>query len=262
MPKISALPPMATADGDDEAPIVDDSVATTKKFTLSTLLTWLTGGGRIPYLKTRNIYTSSTTWTKPAGMTGSGFVIVTVIAGGGGGGGAANTTAAASAGGGGAGGQSIKKIAAASLGSTETVTVGAAGTGATAGNNAGGTGGNSAFGTHATANGGTGGAGMQSEAGSRVSAGGAGGTAASGDINIQGADGSYGHVDAGWADTDMAGGDTILGTGGRNRTGSSLAGVAARGYGAGGGGGYDQGANTARAGGAGGAGIVIVEEYY
>lgn len=41
MPKISALPPMTTADGDDEAPIVDDSVSTTKKFTLTLLKDWL-----------------------------------------------------------------------------------------------------------------------------------------------------------------------------------------------------------------------------
>lgn len=41
MPKISALPPMVTADGDDEAPIVDDSATTTKKFTLTLLKDWL-----------------------------------------------------------------------------------------------------------------------------------------------------------------------------------------------------------------------------
>lgn len=41
MPKISALPPMTTADGDDEAPIVDDSASTTKKFTLTVLKEWL-----------------------------------------------------------------------------------------------------------------------------------------------------------------------------------------------------------------------------
>lgn len=41
MPKISALPPMTTADGDDEAPIVDDSASSTKKFTLTKLKEWL-----------------------------------------------------------------------------------------------------------------------------------------------------------------------------------------------------------------------------
>lgn len=41
MPKISALPPMTTADAADEAPIVDTSVTTTKKWTLTLLLTYL-----------------------------------------------------------------------------------------------------------------------------------------------------------------------------------------------------------------------------
>lgn len=41
MVKISALPPMTSADGDDEAPIVDDSAAQTKKFTLTLLKEWL-----------------------------------------------------------------------------------------------------------------------------------------------------------------------------------------------------------------------------
>lgn len=41
MPKISALPPMTSADADDEAPIVDDSASSTKKFTLTVLKEWL-----------------------------------------------------------------------------------------------------------------------------------------------------------------------------------------------------------------------------
>jgi hypothetical protein len=41
MPKISALPPAGTLADDDETPFNDDSVTTTKKFTLAGLLTWL-----------------------------------------------------------------------------------------------------------------------------------------------------------------------------------------------------------------------------
>lgn len=41
MPKISALPPMTTADAADEQPIVDTSVSTTKKWSLTLLKTYL-----------------------------------------------------------------------------------------------------------------------------------------------------------------------------------------------------------------------------
>lgn len=41
MPKISALPPMTTAADDDEQPIVDKSVPSTKKWTLTLLKTYL-----------------------------------------------------------------------------------------------------------------------------------------------------------------------------------------------------------------------------
>lgn len=41
MPKISALPAMTTADGNDPAPIVDDSAGSTKKITLTKLKEWL-----------------------------------------------------------------------------------------------------------------------------------------------------------------------------------------------------------------------------
>lgn len=40
MVKISALPPMTSPDGDDEAPIVDDSTTSTKKFSLTLLKEW------------------------------------------------------------------------------------------------------------------------------------------------------------------------------------------------------------------------------
>ncbi len=41
MPKISALPPAGSLADDDETPFVDDSVGSTKKFSLSGLKTWL-----------------------------------------------------------------------------------------------------------------------------------------------------------------------------------------------------------------------------
>jgi hypothetical protein len=51
MVKISALPPMTTPDGADQAPFVDDSVSITKKMTLTqakawlqSLTQWITGG--------------------------------------------------------------------------------------------------------------------------------------------------------------------------------------------------------------------------
>lgn len=56
MPKISALPPMSSAAADDEAPIVDDSVATTKKFTLTVLKEWL---------QSLTAWISPAMWTNP-----------------------------------------------------------------------------------------------------------------------------------------------------------------------------------------------------
>lgn len=41
MPRISALPPNTSPDGDDELPGVDDSTSTTVKWTLTTIKTWL-----------------------------------------------------------------------------------------------------------------------------------------------------------------------------------------------------------------------------
>lgn len=100
----------------------------------------------------KRIYTSSDTWTKPAGLLKVEIEVV--------GGGANGTTVGGDGGGagGGAGGYSKKTIYAGDLGSTETVTVGAVA-------------GTSSFGSHVTCTG----------ASSAT-----GGTATGGDINIDG----------------------------------------------------------------------------
>lgn len=108
------------------------------------------------------IYTSSSTWTKPSGAT-----LVQIIAVGGGGGGGSGQCGAASTvreggGGGGGGAYSATSFAASLLGSTETVTVGAGGGGGTtaacSGNGTAGTGGgSSSFGAWVAAQGGGGG---------------------------------------------------------------------------------------------------------
>lgn len=207
---------------------------------------------------------SPATWSKPSGLR---FVIVEVQAGGGGGGGAATAAAGSSAQGlgGGGGGYSRKKILAASLGSTETVTIGAAGTAGASGNNAGGNGGNSSFGAHATANGGVGGQGGASSATVGVAtSNGVGGTAASGDVNVAGQNGGPKVRSSGPVGMSQAGGGSMLGLGGAGNGesgGGATAGVAATGYGGGGGGAATSDGGTAKAGGAGTQGLVRVFEY-
>jgi hypothetical protein len=99
-------------------------------------------------------FTTSGTWTKPAGYAATSRVLIECW--GGGGSGCANTTAGVGGGGGGA--YNYRWVALSSLGSTETVTIGAGGTGvavATTGSNAGGT---TSFGSVTYAYGGGGGA--------------------------------------------------------------------------------------------------------
>jgi hypothetical protein len=223
---------------------------------------------------TRRVYTSNATWSKPAGLL---FATIDVTGGGAGGGGVAdqvNSSAAAGAGGG-AGANSRKLVLAASLGSSETVTVGAAGSGGSTSGGNGGNGGDSSFGSHCSAAGGNGGTGMSGTAtspASRGAVGGFGGAASDGDVNVAGEDG-----DGGWAvciaSTEVGarsgrGGSSRHGSGGGGlATGASLgptrgAGLDGVGYGAGGGGAIAiNGTGGGRAGGAGTAGLVIVEEW-
>lgn len=189
------------------------------------------------------------TWEKP---TGAVLTLATLV-GGGAGGGSGRLGAASSdrcgGGGGGAGGVTDVWLRAADLGTTETVTVGAAGTGGTAitgptaanGNN-GGPGGDTTFGSHAVARGGSlislvGGAGGGTAIGT-VCPGGPGTRV--GDIAISGTAGEP---------SSSRGGLNALGAGGAGRLGTSW-GVPG---GGGAGSGFPAANNTETTGGAGGA---------
>jgi hypothetical protein len=187
----------------------------------------------LPVVRTYLNAASPATWTKPTGVK---YVVVEVQAAGGNG--ADATTTDNATGGGGGGGYAKKLIAAASLGTTETVTIGAVGA-------------SSSFGSHCSATSGT-------SASADSVTGGAGGSGSSGDINISGSKGGDGFgITVG---PSGAGGHSVLGTGAvAAKEGQN--GVAGAGYGSGGSGGNAD-SSTDRSGGAGAPAIVIVTEYY
>lgn len=207
-------------------------------------------------------FTSSGTWTKST--LNPKFIRVTVIGGGGGGGGVNNTPLPGEttvSGGGGGGGCSIKTIMAASLGATETVTVGANGNGGSTGGGNGTSGGTTSFGAHCQATGGGGGAGETTPtAADTRNVGGTGGVGSGGDVNFRGSDGGDGSSAQGRKSQVGSGGGTYLA--GFRTAITNATGNAGYTYGGGGSGTADTGNNTGRAGGAGADGIVIVEEFY
>lgn len=199
----------------------------------------------------------STAYTPTPGMT---YCVVQVLGGGGGGGGCAISGAGnVTAGGpGGAGAYSEGFYPAATIGTSQTVVVGAGGTAGATTPSAGGNGGASAFGTLLTAPGGTGGADGVASNTYYVIGGGAGGVAGVGGyLNSPGQSGSYSF---GFYPVAVSGvpGSTPYGSGSQTSTGSAAAGS---GYGAGGGAGSDNNAGAARSGAAGRGGFVIVTEY-
>jgi hypothetical protein len=218
----------------------------------------------------RRVYTATgaNTWTKPANLAA---IEVECVGGGGAGGGAATTSSSGAAGGGGGGGAYARKLLSASAlagASSFTATVGTGGTAGTAGGNAGNAGGASTFAgtgiTTVSAGGGSGGGGGASSTGRALVAGGAGGDATGGDVNVPGSDGGTGVVDGGSVTSPAYGGASGLAHGGITRANTASGnGIAGNLYGGGGGAAYNQGTQgTARQGGVGGAGIVIVTEHY
>jgi hypothetical protein len=216
-------------------------------------------------------FTSNGTFTK-ATYPWLRAIRVTCVGGGGGGGGAAlvaNGGNASAASGGGGGGAAVKFISdIAGLNASVTVTRGAGGAAGAAGNNNGSTGGSSSFGALCAANGGVGGLGCsQQTANQPILAGGNGGVGTTGDVLLTGRNGEHSVIYINAIIRGAEGGSSPFGF---NQTAATMttsgqAGVTGSVYGGGGGGGTNTGVanlgGTARAGGAGGAGIVIVELY-
>lgn len=208
----------------------------------------------------QQIFTASGTWTRPAGVT---RVIVEVVGGGGGGGGASSGSVSwFAASGGGSGAYSRKLIDVSSIASA-TITIGASGPGGAAGSNDGTAGGNSSWadGTNTvTSNGGSPGLGSAAD----FRSGGAGGTATGGDVNIVGNSGGGSIVNTNaWRFSGFGGASYFGGSpaGSYQGTAGAVAGTAGdRGAG---GSGAQTGASAAsdRAGGNGGAGLIIVTEF-
>lgn len=151
-------------------------------------------GGRLVLL-------ANTTFDK-ADHPGLRAIDVQIKGGGGGAGGCGATATEASEGAGGGGGGYVRKfILASDLGASETVTIGAVGSGAPAGNNSGVSGGTTTFTITGTddlvANGGGGGGGMPGTSGQDTAFGGIGGDATGGDLNVSGDAGGNGRVTGG-----------------------------------------------------------------
>lgn len=153
------------------------------------------GAGALPAFGSQSIAlqvftsTGANTYTPTSGMTYC--LVISTGAGGGGGGADSDGSSVQGGGGGGAGATCIELFSAATIGASQTVTIGTGGTaGADTGGN-GGTGGDTTFGALHTAGGGSGGTGIAGTSRHLV-AGGAGGTATAGLINITGGSGSYG----------------------------------------------------------------------
>jgi hypothetical protein len=208
--------------------------------------TWATAGGG--GFTTMVTYTSSTTWTVPAGIT---KVKVTVTGGGGGGGSSGNSRTGT---GGAAGGTAIKYLTT-TPGAVITVTIGAGGT--STGAAAGTAGGTSTFST-VSATGGTGGSGGSSN-GDAASAQ-LGGIGSGGDVNLRGGrstGGGFTYSSGVSQGTD--GGNSIYGgAGGGCSAQQVIANDAGTDAGVGSGSGGGGGASSVN-GGAGGSGRIVIE---
>jgi hypothetical protein len=248
----------------NERVLTDTATITWDRTTAGQIKANAAGGGGGFATVVVQTFTASGTYTPTASMK---YCTIELVGGGGGGGGIGDTTGSVSgcAGGGGAGGYSRKTVSAATVGANQVVTIGVAGTAGAAGTGgSGGAGGQTSVGTLCIAKGGAGGIGWLGGAGGL--AGGAGGiiTGAVGDVVAAGAPGGGGTASAGYYCSTGCGGSSFFG-GGAAAPGmaaaASTAGIAASNYGSGGSGAVGVNTATARTGGAGSAGYVIITEY-
>lgn len=213
-----------------------------------------------PSFSTKNqVFTSSGTYTPTAGMV---FCQIEIVGGGGGSGGNANPGAgnvAVTAGGGG-GGYARKIFTSATIGASQTVTIGAAGTAGASGNNSGGAGGTTSVGALISATGGGGSAGSAGNAVAQSQNGGAGGVGSSGDINVNGGPGGLAVGFFSQAITGGYGGSSYFGLG-QSQDVANAQGANDSIYGTGASGNAITAAGGAFAGAAGVAGAVIIQEY-
>lgn len=208
----------------------------------------------------KQTFTASGTYTPSTGMI---YAMIECLGGGAGGGGTATSAANTSCAGGGGGAGSYSKIlvTAASVGASKTVTVGAAGAGGAAGNNAGSNGGDTSVGVLCVGKGGTSGLGAN---GTTCGAPGLGGVAGTGDLTANGAPGFIGiATTTSCVGMSSAGGNSQWGGGTASGVGTAIVngGTTASGFGAGGGGANTFNAAGAAAGCTGSPGIVYITEY-
>ena len=205
---------------------------------------WASAGGGLQSIQS---FTSSGTYTKPAGIN----KIKVYITGGGGGGGSSNNTVHYSGGGGAGGGTAIELLDATSI-TTVSVTIGAGGTAGQAGGSTGGNGGTSSFGSYCSATGGTGG-----HFGGNIGGVMSGGIGSNGDINLKGNASQGGNDNTSFSNTAGHGGGSFWGGAGFGR----YSGDGENGTLGGGGGGANTTSSTERSGGTGGSGFCVIEEY-
>lgn len=219
----------------------------------------VTAGSSSPFTSINiQTFTSSGTYTPTSGMT---YCTIECWGGGGGSGGAEQNggTGFTGTGGGGAGGYSRKTASAATIGASQSVTIGAAGAAGTLHSGNGGNGGATSVGSICVANGGSGSVGTTAPSNG---AGGAGGTPGTGDIAAYGMNGSNGISTATVATITALpgnGGSTLVGSGGLGAIAPNTSGGAPLGFGSGGGG--SQAQTIAQPGVAGAPGYVIITEY-
>lgn len=215
------------------------------------------GAWASPLGVTTQVFTSSGTYTPHAKLL---YAVIECVGGGGGGGGVVNGGAATggSAGSGGAGSYARSTVSAATIGASQTVTIGAAGASGVVGG-AGGNGGDTSVGTLVIGKGGGGGGANTSGAA------GAGGVLGTGDFTVVGQAGTTGFV------LNTTGLTFVVGAGGQSYFGGGLnlvfqsatsVGQGATGRGNGGSGGSTWNAAGGANGGTGSAGVVVITEFW